>query len=157
MTRRKSGGTRANTSGKRLERFASEILEERGYRYTEPHRFLPMREKNQPIYSRQFETGKSIYDKRRLVDLILYHPKQYPSCLAIQCKWQASGGSVEEKYPYEVLCIQQSQYNTMILLDGGGYSDGARQWLLEQSGKNRLEQVFNQGEFANFANRGGFG
>ena len=85
-----------------------------------------MREMEQLIYSWQFEIGKSIYGKRRFVDLILYHPRLYPECLTIQCKWQASSGSVEEKYLYEVLSIHQNEYDTIIILDGGGYSAGAK-------------------------------
>ncbi len=93
-------------SGNRLEQFTAEVLEERDYLYIEPIRFLPMREMEQPIYTRQFESGKSICGKKRKVDLILYHPRLYTECLVIQCKWQASGGSIDEKYPYEVLNIQ---------------------------------------------------
>ncbi|MCS1407568.1 MAG: Beta-peptidyl aminopeptidase BapA [Verrucomicrobia subdivision 3 bacterium] len=32
----------------------------------------------------------------------------------------------------------------------GGYTDGAKQWIINQSGKNRLKRVFNQGEFSRF-------
>ena len=149
-----SGGTLANRAGKRLERFVAEILDERDYLAVEAIRFNPMRELEQPIYARQYEIGKDIYGKTRRVDVILYHPRLYPECLVIQCKWQASRGSVEEKYPYEVLNIQQNQYDTIVLLDGGGYSAGARQWLVNQAGKNRLKHVFSQGDFSRFASRG---
>ncbi len=149
-----SGGTLANKSGKRLERFVSEILDERDYLKVEAIRFNPMRELEQPIYAQQYEIGKDIYGKNRRVDVILYHPRLYPDCMVIQCKWQASRGSVEEKCPYEVLNIQQNRYDTIVLLDGGGYSAGARQWLLNQAGKNRLKHVFDQGEFSRFASRG---
>ncbi len=46
-------------------------------------------------------------------DLILCHPIKFPNELAIQCKWQSSGGGVDEKYPFEVLkCrLQSSGYN----------------------------------------------
>lgn len=49
----------------------------------------------------------------------------WPDGLVIQCKWQASSGSVEEKYPFEVLNIQKDEYPTIIVLDGGGYSKGS--------------------------------
>ena len=33
-------------------------------------------------------------------------------------------------------------------------SNGARQWLINQAGTNRLLHVFDQGEFSRFASRG---
>lgn len=151
---RKSGGAFANKSGSQLERFAAEKLDERGYQYVLPAQFYPARVLEQTIYTRQFEIGKSIYGKNRYVDLILYHPVLWPDCLCIQCKWQTSGGSVDEKYPYEVLSIAQNDVDTIIILDGGGYSKGAKQWLINQAGKNHLKHVFDQGEFARFVSKG---
>ena len=157
MVVQRTGGELANLAGKRLEKFAAEILIERGYTEVESIRFIPMRELEQPIFARQFEIGKDVYGKKRKVDLILYHPRLHRGCLAIQCKWQASRGSVEEKYPFEVLNIQQNEYDTIIILDGGGYSLGAKQWLMNQAGKNRLKHVYDQGDFARFASRGFLG
>ena len=117
-------------------------------------RFFPLRELEQAIYACQVETGSDIYGKHRFVDVMIYHPRLWPDCLAIQCKWQSSGGSVDQKYPFEVLSIQQNEVDTIILLDGGGYSPGTRQWLLNQAGKNRLKHVMDQGEFSRFASRG---
>ena len=149
-----TSGTLANKSGRRLETFVSEILTERGYEQVEARAFSAMCIMEQPIFSTQFETGQDIYGKRRRVDIILYHPRVYPNCMVIQCKWQASSGSVEQKYPYEVLCIKQEKFDTIILLDGGGYTAGAKQWLMSQAGKNRLKHVFDQGEFSRFASKG---
>ena len=153
MIDKKSGGARANRSGERLEDFVAERLDEIGYQKVAPSHFQSSRKEKQPIFSRQYEVEKGIYQKNRHVDIIIYHPHAYPDCLVIQCKWQSSQGSVEEKYPYEVLNIQQGAYDTIIILDGDGYSSGAKQWLLDQKGKNKLKDVMNQGEFSRFANR----
>ena len=72
----------------------------------------------------------------------------------IQCKWQAVGGSVEEKYPFEVLSINADGYPGIVVLDGGGYSAGAEQWLKGQAGNNRLRHVLNLGDFQRFISRG---
>ena len=64
----------------------------------------------------------------------------------------SNGGFSNEKYPFEVLSIAQNEFDTII--DGGGYSVGARQWLLNQAGKNRLIHVFSQGDFSRFASPG---
>lgn len=137
-----------------LEDFVASILDKRGYMFVIPARFYPACELKQPIYSRQYESGKDIYGKKRKVDIVLYHPRLYRDNLAIQCKWQSSGGSVEEKYPFEIQSIARNRVDTIIILDGGGYSAGAKQWLINQSGKKRLLHVFDKNEFADFANKG---
>ena len=144
-----------NITGSRLEQSVEGLLVQAGYDPvpTAPL-FFALRDMEQPIYARQCETGRDIYGKRRRVDFILYHPRKWPDSLVIQCKWQASSGSVEEKYPFEVLSIQVDGYPAIVLLDGGGYSSGAEQWLKVQAGKNQLKHVFNMGDFQRFASRG---
>lgn len=144
-----------NLTGSNLERSAEALLVQSGYDQvpTAPL-FFALRDIEQPIYARQCETGRDIYGKRRRVDFILYHPRKWPSSLVIQCKWQASSGSVEEKYPFEVLSLQADGYPAIILLDGNGYSKGAEQWLKGQAGKNQLKHVFDLGDFQRFASRG---
>ena len=144
-----------NLTGSSLEQSVQALLLQAGYDPvpTAPL-FFAMRDMGQPIYAHQCETGRDIYGKQRRVDFILYHPRKWPESLVIQCKWQASRGSVEEKYPFEVLNIQVDGYPAIILLDGGGYSHGAEQWLKGQAGKIQLKHVFNLGDFQRFASRG---
>ena len=148
-----SSGQRAQRTGRNLEEFVGGWLSDVGYELATPENFFKLRELSQPIFSRQCEIGNDIYGKRRRVDFILYHPQRWPNCLVIQCKWQASPGTVDEKYPFEVLSIQMNEYSTIIVLDGGGYSKGAEQWLKSQAGKDKLLYVFDQGEFQRFASR----
>ena len=77
---------------------------------------------------------------------MVFHPHRWPDYLCIQCKWQASAGSVEEKFPFEIECIAQGPFPTIIVLDGGGYSNGAHQWLLAQRGKRKLIDVYDMTE-----------
>ena len=145
----------ANRTGSRLEDSVEELLKQARYdRVPSAPLFFALRDLDQPIYARQCDTGRDIYGKQRRVDFILYHPRKWPDSLVIQCKWQASRGSVEEKYPFEVLNIQLDGYPSIILLDGGGYSQGAETWLKGQAGKNLLKHVFNLGDFQRFASRG---
>ena len=137
-----------------MENITADVLDERQYEFVPPIQFFPARELEQPIYTRQYEIGKDIYGKRRRVDLILYHPRLWKDCLTIQCKWQASAGSVEEKYPFEVLSIAVNEFDTIIILDGDGYSDGAKQWLMNQAGKNKLLHIFRFSDFTRFASQG---
>ena len=141
---------RANRTGKELERRVAELLEEFGYSRVSANSFFRLMDREKPIYARQCIAGKNIYDKDRRCDLAVYHPKHFPDCLMIQCKWQGVSGSVDEKYPFEVLSINANKYDTVIILDGGGYSPGAERWLKEQAGKDRLLEVMNPGQFQRF-------
>jgi len=102
----------------------------------------------QRIYAAQVDIGQSIYGTKRRVDLVLRCDK-YPEGLIIQIKWQQSPGSVDEKFPYEVECIKQDKLPTVIVIEGGGYKDGALDWLHCQESKvERLLGVLNFGDFS---------
>ncbi len=88
-------------------------------------------------------------------DFVIYHPEKHHKCLVIESKWQQTGGSVDEKYPYAILNIQMRYpYKTILLLDGDGYKKGAEKWIKRQVGNN-LVQVFNMSGFQTWANKGG--
>ncbi len=146
-------GKRANKRGRTLENAINDLLSEE-YEQVSPSRFFALRSLKQPIFSEQCPIGRDIYSKKRRVDFILYHPQRWSDCLIIQCKWQASPGSIDEKYPFEVLSIQLNEFSTIIVLDGGGYSKGAEQWIKGQAGKNKLLHVLNLGEISKFQSRG---
>jgi hypothetical protein len=81
-----------------------------------------------------------------MVDFLLYDADvdQY---LVIECKWQQSPGSVDEKYPYLVRNIkEQSPYPCLVLLDGNGYKPAAKEWLLTQVDE-KLLGVLSMSEF----------
>ena len=147
-----SNGQRANLSGKRLENHVASVLEDFGYSKVLPKNFFDLKSHvENPIYARQCYAGTSIYNRKRRVDIILYHPQKWDDCLVIQCKWQSRSGSVDEKYPFEVLSINKNPFPTVIVLDGGGYSSVSGDWLRSQAGRDNLLQVCNLGEFDNFA------
>lgn len=149
-----SNGTRANKRGKYLQLSVANLLLEGDYEEVEARRFFAMLYMDQPIFAQECPIGKDIYGKNRRVDIILYHPLRWKECLVIQCKWQASRGSIEEKYPFEVLSIQLNEFQTIIVMDGGGYSKGAENWLKAQAGKKKLLHVMNLGEFQRFQTQG---
>ena len=132
----------------------ADVLEDRGYLLVPQVRFRPARDLGQPIYARQFEAGQDIYGKPRQVDFILYHPDLHSACLAIQCRWQASSGSVHEKFPFDVLSIRANELDTIIVLDGGGYADQAKSWLLGQVSETGLIDVLDLAELTDYARRG---
>lgn len=148
-----NSGTTANKRGKQLESFVKGLVPE-NYQFVKANHFFALMELNQPIFCSQCWVGTDIYGKRRRVDFILYHPEIWPKSLVIQCKWQASSGSVHEKYPFEVLSINKSKLNTIIILDGEGYPKEAKNWLYHQAGKKYLKHVFSLGEFSKFVAQG---
>lgn len=150
-----SGGTKANDTGTVLERFILSHLEGHGYTFIPRTRFTPARILGQPIYTQHFHVGASIYGTPQYCDFIAYHPERWPDNLIIESKWQQSGGSVDEKYPYLVLNIQmQYRCPTILVLDGGGYKAGAETWIRSQAGHGNFRSVFNMPQFATWVNNG---
>jgi hypothetical protein len=154
MAKINSGGTTANYTGNILEKFIESRLVEQGYELIIKNNFNPAICLKQRIYTRQFCLGKSIYGTSFYCDFILFHPQKWPDCLVIESKWQQSGGSVDEKYPYTVLNMKQhSAYKSILLLDGGGYKPGAEAWLRQQV-DDKLLHIFNMGQFQTWCNKG---
>lgn len=148
------GGTHANFTGNQLENFIEFILVKKGYKFIHKKKFDVACYIGQPIYSKQFFIGKSIYETNSYCDFILYHPKKHTKKLIIESKWQQSAGSVDEKYPYLILNIQMKYpCKSILLLDGGGYKKGAEDWIRSQIGNN-LVNVFNMSEFQKWSNKG---
>jgi hypothetical protein len=59
--------------------------------------------------------------------------------IRIECKWQQSAGSVDEKFPYLYLnCVQAMPENEIVIIvDGGGAKESAINWL-RQAARDRL-------------------
>ena len=139
-------------TGNMQVQFIKTWLEDLEYVRVEPSRkFWEQRKQKKPIYSTQCAIGKNVYGGTRKADVILYHPEKWVDCLVIESKWQASTGSVDSKYPFEVQTINMNAYPTIIVLDGEGYNNLAGQWLKSQSDKDKILQVVNMGEFARLA------
>lgn len=149
------GGTQANYTGNVLEKFIEDRLVERGYDNVLQAKFDTATYLEQPIYSTRYFTGKNIYGLEQYCDFIIYHPKRWAQCLIIEAKWQQTRGSVDEKFPYLVLNIEQTYGRpTIIVMDGGGYRKGAESWLRKQTGKGNLKEVLSMAEFQKWVNQG---
>jgi hypothetical protein len=73
---------------------------------------------------------ETIYGHRGNTEFLLCSAR-YQLNVRIECKWQQSGGSVDEKFPYLYLnCVEQMPENQIIIVvDGGGAKAGAIAWL----------------------------
>ena len=150
-----SSGKRATIRGGRLESNIASELEMLGYeRIWPPSLIFAMKDMGQPVYAQQVVVGSDIYGKKHHVDFLLFNPMKHPNGLVIECKWQSSSGSVEEKFPFLVANINKGTYDAIIILDGGGYTPGAERWLRGMAGHMRLRHVFSMGEFSKYASQG---
>jgi hypothetical protein len=105
------------------------------------------------LFVAQFPIGFSIYGLPLFTDFWVRGAPGFPDGLAIEVKWQQSTGSVDEKFPYLVLNIQQCYpCPALVVADGGGQRPGALQWLRSQTSGNLLG-VYSVSEFLAWANR----
>lgn len=81
---------------------------------------------------------KNIYGHDGYTEFLLMSEK-YNFEVRIECKWQQSAGSVDEKFPYLYLnCIEaMPEKHIVIIVDGGGAKEGAVRWLKNAS-HNRI-------------------
>lgn len=147
-------GKRANRAGEQHAEFVENLLKDYGYVKVTPIRFFALCSLKQPIFAKECHTGKTLYGGSRRVDFILYHPIKWAECLIIECKWQASGGSTDQKYPYFVESTNKNPEQAIFVIGGDGYSGRSKDWLRSQIGKGRILDVLDQGDFARFASRG---
>lgn len=130
-----SSGAKANKTGNVLEQMIRQLLESRSYVYVRAKDFADAQSgtlANRPIYTTQALIGKTIYDTDRKCDFLLHHPQRFPQNLVIECKWQQTGGSVDEKFPFLIENIRLLGIPTIIVADGGGHKPGAITWMKMQ-------------------------
>jgi hypothetical protein len=154
-----SGGF-ANTTGNNLEDFVRHCLTRYGYAEFWDHKAQVFHNR-QNVGAKQFalqvHVGDTIYKTNRVVDVLVVNKELFPDGLIIECKWQQSAGSVDEKYPYLVWNIIKTKVPTIVLIDGGGFKPAAIEWLKEQANpSSALIAVYTMAEFQKACNNGLF-
>jgi hypothetical protein len=151
-------GARANKSGGILEANVKATLNGNDYFQVGHHiskdivfnaALLPKR------YGQQIYIGMGIYQTALNVDFFLVGVPGFTSGLIIECKYQESGGSVDEKFPYLNLNIQYCYpAPTIIVMGGMGMRKGSIDWLNNQVEYNQnLIAVHNLDRFIAWANK----
>lgn len=123
-------GTKGNVTGNLLEQTVSSVLQGKGFKL---------------IKYKDWEDGPSLYGNELLLANVpfttiyghkgntefLLKSDKYKMEIRIECKWQQSAGSVDEKLPYLYLnCIEaMPEKKIIILIDGDGFKEGAIKWL----------------------------
>lgn len=81
----------------------------------------------------QFRCGRRIWGAERRIDVVLTHPGDRKR-LGIECKFQGSQGSAEEKIPTTIQDIAAWPIPGIVVFDGAGFSAFMRSFLVA-SGK----------------------
>ena len=72
---------------------------------------------------REVSVGKSIIGKNRRIDLFLLHERSNRA-FAIECKFQETSGTVDEKIPYALQDMAALRMPGCIAYAGSGFSEG---------------------------------
>ncbi len=156
-----NGGGQANNTGNALEVFVENALTRKGYEEFWDHKaqiFENRKAVGGKQFAKQVPCGTSIYETQRKCDFLVLNSEKFPEGLIIECKWQQSSGSVDEKYPFTLFNIIKIAVPTVILLDGGGYKPAAMKWLKDQVNPQRaLIGVWDMKEFQTKVNNGFLG
>jgi len=77
----------------------------------------------------QVAVGRRIWGARRKIDVVLKHPETRVS-LGIECKFQGTTGSAEEKIPATIEDIQAWPIRGIVVFSGAGFSTNIKSYLL---------------------------
>lgn len=145
----------ANKTGGSLESFVDNTLRHQGYRQVDDRELEAyIVNERTGYYARQVKLGTGIYGTGIQVDFLIYGESRSEP-LIIECKWQQSTGTADEKLPYLVANIRECYpHPTCIVIDGDGFRPGAINWLKRQKDK-KVVAVLGMTEFHTWANNGG--
>lgn len=133
-----SQGGIANKQGRVLEGTVTSVFENHGFTKVPYSAWSKSPEKfgNEVLICGAPYT--SIYGHKGKTEFLAVS-KRLSRTIRIECKWQQSSGSVDEKFPYLYLnCVQAMPENEIVvILDGGGAKEHAVNWL-RQAARDRL-------------------
>lgn len=138
-------GAKANKSGKVLETTVEGTL--RGHGYFQVCLNVPKQQQREYLlnstllpkrYARNVYVGTGIYQNDLYADFYVTGSPAFPSGLIIECKWQETPGSTDEKFPFLNLNIQFCYpVPTVVVIGGEGMRQGAMDWFKNQVGSNQ--------------------
>lgn len=145
----------ANQTGGNLESFVDSAIRTQGYRQVDDRELEAYIVNEKPgYYARQVKLGTGIYGTGIQADFVVYR-ESTKQPLIIECKWQQSGGTADEKLPFLVANVRERYpYPTCVVIDGPGFRAGAVAWLKQQK-DSKLVAVLQMQEFQTWVNKGG--
>jgi hypothetical protein len=100
-------------------------------------------------YGERLIVGETPYKLPFKVDLALRGLPTYPDGLGVVARTQESTGSADQKLIFLAFSIRRSTLPCVVILDGGGWPDGAIDWLTGQIAGNFVA-LLSVEEFAAF-------
>lgn len=113
------GGATANHNGDILEHQIEALLQKKGYR---------VGDLNGIGYARQYRKFTNIYGAPWRLDFFVIHSEKWPDGLAIESKWQSSGGSADEKLFFAVRSLEALPCPGVLIIGSDGARDCAVNW-----------------------------
>jgi len=155
-------GALASNQGKILEKTVETTFQAKGFEIIKYRTWDKNREKYGSELLLENCPFKNIYHHDGNTEFLL-KSKKFDCEIRIECKWQQSNGSVDEKFPYLYLnCIEaMPEKEIVIIVDGGGAKVGAITWLQEtvkskkytsDYNNDKTIHVFSLAEFIKWAN-----
>ena len=117
------GGAAAVDSGKTLQRAVVAIVEGLGL------------EAKQEV-----TVGRRIWGPQRRIDVVVRDPGSRTT-LGIECKWQGSKGTAEEKIPATIEDIRAWPIRGLVVYDGPGFSPNMESYLISTGKAVRLDEL----------------
>jgi hypothetical protein len=104
------------------------------------------------VFAKNVVLGKNIYGVDWRTDFIYFNGNN--RFRIIHARWQQVGGSVDEKFPFFVANARKANAkDSIFVLGGDGFKQGARDWLKAQK-RHPIIEVFSEEEFQEWANNG---
>ncbi len=131
-------GRRANRSGNTLEKSILSIMQTKGFEAVPYSSFVKCPSRYGAEVLLRDVPYKTIYGHTGKTEFLL-QSQNLGIKIRIECKWQQTAGSVDEKFPYVYLnCIEaMPETDIIIVADGAGAKAGALQWL-KKAAANKL-------------------
>lgn len=154
-----ASGGRANRSGRVLEEVVESVFRSHGYEQAWHREWNKNPEKYGPRLLLKNVPYRTIYGHNGRSEFVALVEGR--SSIRIECKWQQSPGSVDEKFPYLYLNAVEAmtEATVLIIVDGGGAKPHAVEWLrnaaesrLYMSDSSRTIKVMDSAGFIRWAN-----
>ena len=148
---------KASITGNILEKQVQSLFLEKGFEIVNYSKWIKDKAKFGQELLLKHVPYSSIYNHRGYTEFLLIS-KKLDKEIRIECKWQQSSGSVDEKLPYLFLnaTTKMMEKEVMIIIDGRGWKDGAIPWLKDAVSKSEQKErikIFSLAEFLAWGNK----
>jgi hypothetical protein len=88
----------------------------------------------------QVRVARRIWGAKRHIDVVLTHP-QTRKTLGVECKYQAVGGTAEEKVPATVQDIDAWPIEGLVVFAGDGFTENMKSFLIATGKAIELDEL----------------